>query len=343
MGNCSARTYLITGGAGFIGSNFVHFLAEREPQSAVRVFDKLGYSGSLASLARFARSPHFTFIEGDIADARAVRHALDGVDVVINFAAEVAVDRAIVDADAFLRTGVLGVHTLLERARLCTSLQRFIQISTDEVYGSVGDGDCHELAPVAPRNPYAAAKASGEMLARSYFDTYGLPVNITRAANTYGPRAHPEKVIPLFITNLIDGKPVPIFGDGHQVRDWLYVDDHCEAIHTVLHSGTPGETYNIGAGQSCTNLQLTHRIVAAMDLDASMIRFVADRPGHDRRYSVEYGKLARLGWRPRVSLEDGLERTIAWYRNNEAWWRPLKARLDRRYEVGFWGDQPCAV
>jgi len=341
--NCAERTYLITGGAGFIGSNFVHFLSEREPQSQIRVLDKLSYSSSLVSLEPFAASRNFAFIEGDIADARAVQHALDGVNVVVNFAAEVAVDRAIVDADAFLRTGVLGVHALLERARLCSTLQRFIQISTDEVYGSVGDGDCDESAAVAPRNPYAAAKASGEMLARSYFDTYGLPVNVTRAANTYGPRAHPEKVIPLFITNLIDGKPVPVFGDGHQVRDWLYVDDHCEAIYTVLRSGTPGETYNIGADQSSTNLELTRRIVAAMNLDAQMIRFVADRPGHDRRYSVQSGKLARLGWKPRVLLDDGLDRTITWYRRNEAWWRPLKARLDRRYEVGFWGEQACAV
>jgi dTDP-glucose 4,6-dehydratase len=340
---CAARTYLITGGAGFIGSNFVHFLAQREPHCRIRVFDKLSYSGSLASLEPFTASRNFAFIEGDIADARAVGNALDGVNVVVNFAAEVAVDRAIVNADAFLRTGVLGVHALLEGARLCNSLQRFIQISTDEVYGSVGDGDCHESAPLAPRNPYAAAKASGEMLARSYFDTYGLPVNVTRAANTYGPRAHPEKVIPLFITNLIDGKPVPIFGDGRQVRDWLYVDDHCEAIYTVLRSGAPGETYNIGAGQSSTNLELTRRILAAMDLDARLIRFVADRPGHDRRYSVQCGKLARLGWTPQVPLDDGLERTITWYRRNEAWWRPLKARLDRRYEVGFWGEQTCAV
>jgi dTDP-glucose 4,6-dehydratase len=305
------------------------------------VLDKLSYSGTLASLEAAASHPGFTFIHGDICDPAAVEAALDGAGVVVNFAAEVAVDRAILSADTFLRTGVLGLHVLLEAARR-RGVERFIQVSTDEVYGHVADGTCDEHAPIAPRNPYAAAKASGEMLARSYFDTYGVPVSITRAANTYGPRAHPEKVIPLFITNLLDGRPVPVFGDGRQVRDWLHVDDHCEAIYTVIHAGAAGGIYNVSSGQSCTNLDLTHRLLAAMGHDARMIRFVTDRPGHDRRYSVSAAKLERLGWRPRWDLDAGLRQTIEWYRAHESWWRPLKDALDRRYASGFW-DQPCAV
>jgi dTDP-glucose 4,6-dehydratase len=330
------RNYLVTGGAGFIGSNFVGFIFEAEPEARVRVLDRLSYSGSLESLREFSKDPRLEFVKGDICNREVVCDALEGVNVVVNFAAEVSVDRAILNSEAFVRTGVLGVHTLLEEVRR-RKIQKFVQVSTDEVYGQVEGDSCCESSPVHPRNPYAAAKLSGEVLALSYWETFGVPVMITRATNTYGPKAHPEKVIPLFITNLIEGKTVPVFGDGRQVRDWLYVEDHCRAIHALSHCGENGNIYNIGGGQECTNIELTNRILTTMGCDASMIRFVKDRPGHDRRYSLSCSKLMGRGWRPRYSLPEGLMRTIAWYRANEDWWRPLKNSSGRAHENGFWG------
>jgi dTDP-glucose 4,6-dehydratase len=338
--NSPPRAYLITGGAGFIGSNLVDHILRHEPDSKVRVLDCLSYSGTLTSLSEHLGNPRLDFVRGDICDPGTVELAMEGVDVVVNLAAEVSVDRSILDSGSFIRTGVIGVHTLLEAARVRERVRKFVQVSTDEVYGSVEGPGRQEDSPIHPRNPYAAAKLSGEILALSYFETYGLPVVVTRATNTYGCRAHPEKVIPLFITNLIDGKTVPVFGDGRQVRDWLYVEDHCRAILTVIDRGQAGNIYNVGGGQERANIDLTRAILRMMGYhDDRMIRFVKDRPGHDRRYSVDWRKLAALGWRPGYSLEEGLARTVGWYRENEHWWRPLKAASGKLHEDGIWGDR----
>ncbi len=329
--------YLITGGAGFIGSNFVHYLYKKNGQAHVRVLDKLTYSSNLNNLKDFKGKKDFEFIKGDICDEVIVKRAMAGVDYVINFAAEVAVDRSINDPQSFLRTDIFGVYTLLSEARNQKKLKKFIQISTDEVYGQILRGSFTENSVLNPRNPYSASKLGGERLAYSFFETYGLPVVITRASNTYGPRAYPEKIIPLFITNLMDGKKVPVFGEGKQIRDWLYVEDHCRGIDLLLRKGVHGQVYNIGGGQECNNISLTRRILKGMGLDESYIKFVQDRPGHDYRYSLDCSKLKRLGWQPGFSLEKGLKQTIDWYQNNEDWWRPVKAKLDKRYVTGYWG------
>lgn len=333
----SKPAYLITGGAGFIGSNFVHYLYRNNDQAHIRVLDKLTYSSNLNNLKDFKGKKGFEFIKGDICDGTIVRKAMGGVDYVINFAAEVAVDRSINDPQSFLRTDIFGVYTLLSEARDQKKLKKFIQISTDEVYGQILKGSFTENSVLNPRNPYSASKLGGERLAYSFFETYGLPVVITRASNTYGPRAYPEKIIPLFITNLMDGKKVPVFGEGKQIRDWLYVEDHCRAIDLLLRKGAHGQVYNVGGGQECTNISLTRRILKGMGLDESYIEFVQDRPGHDYRYSLDCSKLKRLGWRPEFVLEKGLQQTIDWYLNNEDWWRPIKAKLDKRYVTGYWG------
>ena len=331
------RTYLITGGAGFIGGNFVHFLYQKEPEAKVRVLDKLTYSGNAENLKAFEGREGFEFIEGDICDEYVVHRAMEGVDVVVNFAAEVAVDRSIDDPQSFLKTDIFGVYTLLNEARIQKKMKKFVQISTDEVYGQILEGSFTESSEVKPRNPYSASKLGGERLAYSFFETYGLPVIITRASNTYGPRAYPEKVIPLFITNLIDGQKIPVYGTGKQIRDWLFVEDHCRAIDLLIHQGKDGEVYNIGGQQECVNLELTHRILMLMGKDESWIEFVQDRPGHDFRYSLDCSKLRNLGWNPEYLLEDGLKTTVDWYKSNEDWWRPLKRKMDQRYTTGFWG------
>jgi dTDP-glucose 4,6-dehydratase len=251
----------------------------------------------------------------------------------------VAVDRSIHNPTSFLTTDIFGVYTLLNEARLRRRLAKFIQISTDEVYGQIRRGSFREDAELKPRNPYAASKLGGDRLAYSFFETYRLPVVISRASNNYGPRAYPEKVIPLFITNLIDGLKVPLYGRGLQIRDWLYVEDHCEAIWMLLKKGQDGAVYNIGGGQECTNLELTHRLLTAMKRDRTMIKFVRDRPGHDFRYSLDCGKLRKLGWRPKYSLAEGLKKTVEWYRRNEPWWRPLKKKLESRFITGYWGEK----
>jgi len=335
----SNLSYLITGGAGFIGSNFVHFLYAKEPEAKVRVLDKLTYSGNRDNLAEFAGRQGFEFIHGDICDRAVVRNAILDVDVVINFAAEVAVDRSIDDPESFLRTDILGVYALLDELRQQKRIKKFIQISTDEVYGQIMEGSFTETSELKPRNPYAASKLGGERLAYSFFETYKMPVVITRASNNYGPRAYPEKVIPLFITNLIDGQPVPVYGEGKQIRDWLYVEDHCRAICLLIEKGKDGEVYNVGGEQECQNIELTEKILSLMGKDRSAIKFVADRPGHDFRYSLNCAKLKALGWRPEVTLAKGLAQTVDWYKINESWWRPLKETLDQRYVNGFWGEQ----
>ena len=330
-------TILITGGAGFIGSNFVHYLYGKRDDIEVRVLDKLTYSGNLENLKAYENRPGFSFIQGDICDSHAVKKALQGVNIIVNFAAEVAVDRSMVDASSFLKTDVFGVYVLLEEAKNLKELKKFIQISTDEVYGHLTSGSFNEASELKPRNVYSASKLGGDRLAYSYFSMYNLPVIITRAANTYGPRAYLEKVIPLFITNLIDGDKVPIYGEGLQIRDWLYVEDHCRAIEMLIEKGVDGEVYNIASGQEYPNIDLTHKILKLMNKNESYIEFVKDRPGHDFRYSLDCSKLKDIGWEPEYDLTKGLDRTVRWYLNNEEWWRPVKERLDKRYITGFWG------
>ena len=317
---------LVTGGCGFIGSNFVRRLFEaRGERVSVVNLDKLTYAANPANLADVAGRPNYRFLQGDIVDPDVVRVAMDGCDAVVNFAAETHVDRSLLGDASFIETDVRGVFVLLEEARR-QGVRRFIQISTDEVYGSIAEGSFHEESPLHPRNPYAASKAGGDRLAYSYFASYRLPVVITRASNNYGPYQYPEKLIPLFVTNAIDGQPLPLYGDGRNVRDWLYVKDHAAAIDFLLDAGEPGETYNIAGGNEAENIDITRRVLELLGRPESLIRFVDDRPGHDRRYSLDAGKLARLGFRSSTPFEEGLEETVRWYREREDWWRPVKER-----------------
>lgn len=318
-----SQRLLVTGGAGFIGSNFARRILETRPDARVTVLDKLTYAGNRANLADLEADARFTFVQGDIADAELVDKLAAEVDAIINFAAESHVDRSIEAPDAFIQTDVYGTFVLLEAARR-HGHARYLQISTDEVYGNVPEGSSGEEDAVRPRSPYAASKASGDLLVRAYHTTYGLPALITRASNNFGPYQYPEKVIPLFVTNAIDDEPLPLYGDGLQIRDWLYVIDHCDALAVVLERGEPGEVYNIGGGNELTNLELTRSILSLMDKPMSLVLSVPDRPGHDRRYSVNTSKMQALGWRPAHSFADALAETVAWYRQREDWWRPLK-------------------
>jgi dTDP-glucose 4,6-dehydratase len=315
---------LITGGAGFIGCNFVRHVARAHPEWEIVVLDKLTYAGRRENLAELEGRSGFRFVQGDIADREAVAAVLPGSAYVVNFAAETHVDRSLYDAGSFIQTDVYGTFVLLEEARRSQSLRRFVQISTDEVYGSVESGSSRETDPLMPRNPYSASKAGADRLAYSYFATYGLPVIVTRASNNYGPYQYPEKVIPLFVTHAIDDIPLPLYGDGLNVRDWLHVDDHCRAVDLLLEKGKDGETYNIGGGNEVPNIELTRRILALVGKPESLIRPVTDRPGHDRCYSLDCAKLRGLGWTPAVPFEEGLRQTVEWYRGHEAWWRPIK-------------------
>ena len=318
------RRLLVTGGAGFIGSAFVRRVIDRHPAVSVIVLDKLTYAGNLANLEPVAADSRYRFVQGDINDASLVDGLASETDAIINFAAESHVDRSIDAPDAFIRTDVHGTFTLLEAARR-HGHRRYLQISTDEVYGNVPTGSSLESDPVAPRSPYSASKAAADLLVLAYHTTYGLPAMVTRASNNFGPYQYPEKVIPLFVTNAIDGEPLPLYGDGEQVRDWLYVDDHCDAVELVLASGTPGEVYNVGGGNELSNIDLTRRILELTGRDVSLVRRVPDRPGHDRRYAVDCGKLRALGWAPGHRFDEALGATVAWYRHHEAWWRPLKS------------------
>ena len=315
---------VVTGGAGFIGSNFVRHVLREHPDDRVVNLDKLTYAGNPANLADIARDPRYTFVQGDVCDATLVRDVLHGADAVVNFAAESHVDRSLVEPDAFLRTDVFGVFTLLEAVR-AFKIPRFLHISTDEVYGSVAQGSSSETDPLRPSNPYSASKAGGDLLALSYCLTHGVPVVITRSSNNFGPYQYPEKVVPLFITNALDDQPLPLYGDGRNVRDWLYVLDNCAAIDLVLRRGRDGEVYNIGGGHEVENVVLTHEILRLTGKPETLIRPVTDRPGHDRRYSVDSTKVGRLGWRPRHSFAAALQTTVRWYREHETWWRPLKS------------------
>jgi len=317
---------LVTGGCGFIGSNFIRRLFDsRGDRVSVVNLDKLTYAANPANLSDVADRPNYRFLRGDIVDPEAVREAMEGCYAVVNFAAETHVDRSLLGDASFIETDVRGVFVLLEEARR-QNVRKFIQISTDEVYGTIPEGSFHEESPLHPRNPYAASKAGGDRLAYSYFASYRLPVVVTRASNNYGPYQYPEKLIPLFVTNAIDGQPLPLYGDGRNVRDWLYVKDHAAAIDFLLDAGEPGETYNIAGGNEAENIEITRKVLRLLERPESLIRFVDDRPGHDRRYSLDAGKLARLGFRSETPFDAGLAETVRWYREREDWWRPVKER-----------------
>ena len=314
---------LITGGCGFIGSNFIRNMLEKYPDYQITNLDKLTYAGNPDNLKDIESDPNYTFVKGDICDTDVVSKVMQDVDQVIHFAAESHVDRSIEDGAVFVRTNVLGTNTLLQGA-LDNDVERFIHVSTDEVYGSIKEGSFSEMDDLKPSSPYSSSKAGSDLLAMSYYTTYDLPVTITRCTNNFGPYQYPEKLIPLFITNLMNNRKVPVYGSGMNVRDWIHVDDHCSGIDFVLNNGNTGEVYNIGGGSELTNLDITHRILAALDKDESMIEYVEDRKGHDFRYSLDCNKLKKIGWKPKYDFDTALNSTIAWYVNNRWWWEPLK-------------------
>ena len=324
--NRKFKTLLVTGGAGFIGSNFIHYIMKKYPEYRIINLDKLTYAGNLENLRDIENEPNYKFIRGDICDRAIVEQIFlnNKIDAVINFAAESHVDRSIEDPGVFIQTDVYGVFILLEAASKYKT-EVFLQISTDEVYGSIENGSFKETDPLAPNSPYSASKAGAEMIVRSFYKTYGTPVLVTRTSNNFGPYQYPEKIIPLFVTNLIDGKKVPLYGDGMNVRDWIFVTDNCIALDMVLHKGKIGDIYNIGGGNEKPNIWITKKILELLGKSESMIQPVADRLGHDRRYSVDCTKIKReLGWKPQTDFADALKKTVNWYVGNEGWWRPLK-------------------
>ncbi|HVN68493.1 MAG TPA: dTDP-glucose 4,6-dehydratase [Candidatus Binatia bacterium] len=318
--------WLVTGGLGFIGSHFIRLALSERPEAAIVNLDAVTYAGNPANLRDVENDPRYRFVKGDVCDPAAVRDALrGGADAIVNFAAETHVDRSISDPGVFLRTDTLGTGVLLAAQREF-HVPRYVQVSTDEVYGEVARGESLENDPLRPRSPYAASKAGADLLALAYHETYGAPVLITRGSNTYGPNQYPEKIVPLFVTNLLDDEPVPVYGDGLQVRDWIYVEDHARAILHVLERGEPGNVYNVSAGNARTNLDLTKLLTRGCGRSMEThVKHVTDRLGHDRRYAINSEKVRALGWRPAMPFEEGVARTIAWYRENEAWWRPLKS------------------
>ncbi len=313
----------VTGGAGFIGSNFVRWLL-RHTDDEVTVYDALTYAGNLSTLRDVDDDPRFRFVKGDICDPGTLEDAMAGHDAVVHFAAESHVDRSIAGPDDFVNTNCFGTNIVMDTARRL-EIGRVIHIGTDEVYGSVEVGASKETDPLEPRSPYSASKAGSDLIALSYHHTYGLPVTVTRCTNNFGPYQYPEKAIPLFTTNLLDGKPIPLYGDGLNERDWLFVDDHCAGVHLVLERGQAGEIYNIGAGNETPNRVLVDKLLALVGCGEEMVDYVPDRPGHDRRYSVDIAKITALGWRKRRTLDEALEETVRWYRDNRWWWEPLKA------------------
>ena len=328
----NVTTWLVTGGLGFIGSNFVRMALRERPEVRIVNLDAMTYAGNPRNVAEVAADPRYRSVHGNICDPAAVREALDGgVDAIVNFAAESHVDRSILDPEAFLRTDILGTHVLLEAVR-AHGIARYLQVSTDEVYGDVESGESAEDDPLKPRSPYSASKAGGDLQVLAYATTYGTPVLITRGSNTYGPYQYPEKLIPLFVTNLIDDEPVPVYGDGMQVRDWLHVDDHARGIMHVLEHGTLGHVYNLGGGNPRTNMAVTRALLRLCERsETTHMRHVLDRPGHDRRYALDARKAHALGWRPRVDFDDGLADTVQWYRENESWWREIKSGAFAEY------------
>ena len=317
------KRILVTGGAGFIGSNFIHYMLAKYDYEIVNL-DKLTYAGNLDNLREVEADPRYRFVRGDICSAADVSAAMAGCDAVVNFAAETHVDRSLIDAGAFIQADVYAVFVLLEAARQ-QGIERFLHISTDEVYGPrFPDSPAREDDPLTPANPYAASKAGGEMQCQAFFKTYGLPVMVSRSRNNIGPRQHVEKAVPLFVTNAIEDEPLPVYGEGLQVRDRLYVEDNCEALDLILHKGTPGEAYNVGADNERPNIEVVETVLRLLGKPRSLIRFVADRTNHDARYSIDTSKLRALGWSPRHGYVEAMEKTVAWYRDNAWWWQKVK-------------------
>jgi len=318
----------ITGGAGFIGSNYVHHVLETTDDE-VTVYDALTYAGNLENLADLEGDPRYTFVHGDICDRAKVAEALPGHDAVVHFAAESHVDRSLLDPDVFVRTNCSGTNVMCDIAAQ-VGVERFVHISTDEVYGSIDEGSFTETDTLSPRSPYSAAKAGSDLIALAYHETYDLPVVVTRSSNQFGPYQFPEKLIPFFVTSLLDAKRVPLYGDGLNVRDWLFVRDNCEGVDLVLRQGTVGEIYNIGAGNECTNREITDRLLSLLGKDESSVEYVEDRLGHDRRYSIATDKVAALGWQARRSFDEALDETVRFYADHRSWWEPLTARVKNR-------------
>jgi dTDP-glucose 4,6-dehydratase len=335
------KNLMVTGGAGFIGSNFVRYMLGKHPEYNILVYDKLTYAGNLDNLLDVAGDARYSFVRGDICDAAAVTEAMQAhqIDTVVNFAAETHVDRSIMDPDAFIMTDVYGTYTLLEVARRL-GVERYHQISTDEVYGHIeGDHRSQETDNLAPRSPYAASKASGDLMVLAYYVTYGLPVTLTRGANNIGPYQYPEKVIPLFVTNAVDNQALPVYGDGKQRRDYQYVIDHCEGIDVVLQRGKSGEVYNVGTGSEMENLRMVEILLDELGKPASLIQHVEDRPGHDRRYCLNVDKLRALGWQPGYTHEEAIRATVRWYAANEWWWRKIKSGEFKEYYRRLYGGR----
>jgi len=329
---------LVTGGAGFIGSNFARHLLAEHPDEQVVVLDKLTYAGRLESLRDLADDERFHFVQGDICDAELVRGVVEDCDAVVNFAAESHVDRSIDEPGHFIQTDVYGTYVLLEEARRA-EVRRYLQVSTDEVYGSIAEGSFTEQSPLQPSSPYSASKAGADLLAGAYDHTFGLDAVVCRASNNYGPYQHPEKLIPLCILNALNGDPLPVYGDGMQVRNWLYVEDHCRALDLALRKGEAGATYNIGGPDELPNLEVVRRILDLTGRDESLVEHVTDRPGHDRRYSLSSEKIAELGWQARVGFDEGLRRTVDWYRENVWWWEPIRSAEYRDYYERQYGQK----
>ena len=331
---------LITGGAGFIGSNFIHHILGKYPNYQIVNIDKLTYCGNLENLEKVEDHEKYKFIKCDICDKEKIDEIFqeEKPDFVINFAAETHVDRSILDPDAFVKTNFLGTHILLEATKKY-GIERFLHISTDETYGSIDNGKFKEDDVLLPNSPYSASKASADLLARSYFKTFSLPVVITRSSNNYGPYQFPEKVIPLFISNILEGKKVPLYGTGMNIRDWIYVQDNCEGLDTVLHNGEDGEIYNIGGGNEKTNLELTQIILDELDKDDSHIEYVDDRLGHDLRYALDIEKVSKIGWQPKHTFEDAIKKTINWYLENKNWWKKLQTKELEEYYEKQYGDK----
>ena len=323
---------LVTGGAGFIGSNFIRHILKEHPDWEITNLDKLTYAGNLENLKDIEDNPRYRFAKGDITDRELISNILrNRFDAIINFAAESHVDRSILDASPFIETNIKGTQILLEGARQY-NVARFVQVSTDEVYGSTEKGKFNEKSPLAPNSPYSASKTAADLLCHAYWKSYQFPIVITRSSNNLGPFQFPEKLIPLAITNVLENKPIPVYGDGLNVRDWIYVEDHCRALDTVLQKGKPGEVYNIAANEEKTNLELIHRLLDIMGKSRELITFVADRPGHDRRYALDMTKISTaLGWKPAYSFEKALSATVDWYIKNEAWWRKIKSGEYAKY------------
>jgi dTDP-glucose 4,6-dehydratase len=314
---------LVTGGCGFIGSNFIRYMLKKYPDYQIVNLDKLTYAGNPANLKDLENNPNYSFVKGDICDPAVVNEVMKTADQVVHFAAESHVDRSIEDGSVFVRTNVLGTNTLLQSA-LANKIKKFIHVSTDEVYGSTMEGSFTETDKLNPSSPYSSSKAGSDLLAMSYHTTYGLPVCITRCTNNFGPYQYPEKLIPFFISRLMEGKKVPVYGTGMNIRDWIYVEDHCSAIDFVLHNGSAGEIYNIDGGNELTNLEITYRLLKMIGKDESSIEYVEDRKGHDFRYSLDGSKLEKMGWKPRYDFDTALEQTVKWYLENKWWWEPLK-------------------